>query len=324
MEAGWIGVDLFFVLSGFLISGLLFADIQQLGRVRIGRFLVRRGFKIYPPLIVFLGLTSLLSPGLRKILWVQVCFLQSYVVPQQGIWQPTWSLAVEEHFYLTLPFVLAALCSKKRLSVIPWMSLALVVTCFLLRLTTKTYVQLWQTHLRVDSLFAGVTLGWLYHFRRGDFLRLSFKFWVPLAAFGIPALSVGLIMWAPDNTLRASSVITINLLGFAALVLWAVPRNLSCNWLADIGRYSYSIYLWHMTAVVALIFRQQETPSIWKFVACVLLSLAIGVTMSVLVEWPALRLRERLFASTKTPTDGAVQLRGPIPAPVETCTASQS
>ena len=53
-RAGWAGVDLFFVLSGFLVSGLLFREYKKTGTVRIGRFLIRRGFKIYPTFYIFL------------------------------------------------------------------------------------------------------------------------------------------------------------------------------------------------------------------------------------------------------------------------------
>ena len=52
---GWVGVDLFFVLSGFLVSGLLFQEYQRHGKIRVGRFLIRRGFKIYPSFYVFIA-----------------------------------------------------------------------------------------------------------------------------------------------------------------------------------------------------------------------------------------------------------------------------
>jgi peptidoglycan/LPS O-acetylase OafA/YrhL len=54
-NAGWVGVDLFFVLSGFLIGGLLFAEAKKTGRIRLGRFWVRRAFKILPPYAAFLA-----------------------------------------------------------------------------------------------------------------------------------------------------------------------------------------------------------------------------------------------------------------------------
>ena len=60
-RAGWIGVDLFFVLSGFLISGLLFGEYQRRGSIQLKRFYIRRGFKIYPAFYVFLAVTALIQ-----------------------------------------------------------------------------------------------------------------------------------------------------------------------------------------------------------------------------------------------------------------------
>jgi peptidoglycan/LPS O-acetylase OafA/YrhL len=60
-QVGWIGVDLFFVLSGFLISGLLFRELEFHGRIRVGHFLIRRGLKIYPPYAAFLAYVVLWS-----------------------------------------------------------------------------------------------------------------------------------------------------------------------------------------------------------------------------------------------------------------------
>ena len=295
MNAGWIGVDLFFVLSGFLISGLLFSDLLANGRIAIGRFLVRRGLKIYPPLIVFLGLTSIFSADLRHHLWVQTFFLQSYFVPKQAIWQHTWSLGVEEHFYLSLPLLLVWLNRTKRIEVIPYIAVALIVLCFVLRLRVTTVVALSQTHLRVDSLFAGVTLGWLYHLHRQRFLSFS-RWWTSLLALVILFCVVGLIVSTSNSNFRASSLITLNLVGFSFLVLWAVPRTLPVPaLLGDIGRYSYSIYIWHM--LMAVLFGQEHVASAGAVLACVLLSVCIGVAMSTMVEMPVLCLRDKFFPS---------------------------
>src|SRR5882762_10148526 len=105
MKTGWVGVDLFFVLSGFLVSGLLFSEYQKVGKLRIKRFLIRRGLKIYPPfytlllatvcLVAVLGNNSI--PG--KVLLSEGLFVQNY---GPAFWGHTWSLAVEEHFYLLL------------------------------------------------------------------------------------------------------------------------------------------------------------------------------------------------------------------------------
>src|SRR6266571_2966218 len=135
---GWIGVDLFFVLSGFLISGLLFSDLTSNGSIALRRFYIRRGLKIYPAFYFFLAGTSLLWPVVlpHKFLLSEVFFLQSYL---PHIWQHTWSLAVEEHFYFVLPLLLLALNRGKRLHYLPILSLLLVILCFLGRVATGAW-----------------------------------------------------------------------------------------------------------------------------------------------------------------------------------------
>lgn len=110
-RAGWIGVDLFFVLSGFLISGLIFSEYRKNGTIQFKRFFIRRGFKIYPAFysfVVFIALVELyrhhFSPFRRYL--HEIFFVQSY---WPGIWVYTWSLAVEEHFYILLPLLLLLL-----------------------------------------------------------------------------------------------------------------------------------------------------------------------------------------------------------------------
>ena len=85
---GWVGVDLFFVLSGFLISGLLFREYQQQGRIHLKRFLVRRGFKIYPPYYVLVAVTLFVfvsegRPISNRHLLGTLFFLNNYL---GGLW----------------------------------------------------------------------------------------------------------------------------------------------------------------------------------------------------------------------------------------------
>ena len=117
-ETGWAGVDLFFVLSGFLISGLLFSEYKKTGSIDLPRFFIRRGFKIYPAFYVMLLTTFLVAASYGVYVplgvWLrEILFFQNY---KHGIWRHTWTLAVEEHFYLLLPLFLLALIrlSKNR------------------------------------------------------------------------------------------------------------------------------------------------------------------------------------------------------------------
>jgi len=155
-RVGWTGVDLFFVLSGFLISGLLFGEYRSHGRIRVGRFLIRRGFKIYPAFYVFiawsLGCYALLG---KSIPWgkfvAETVFVQNYL---PGVWTHTWSLAVEEHFYFALPLVLLALVRIGRNAAdpfrsIPWIYAAVAAVCFVLRM-----IDLGAAGLRSDAVIA--------------------------------------------------------------------------------------------------------------------------------------------------------------------------
>src|ERR1700740_43634 len=103
---GWIGVDLFFVLSGFLISGLLFSEYKKRQSISFKRFFIRRGLKIYPAFYAFLLLTGITgelvfhSHPTGAQYFHEVFFVMNY---EHGVWDHTWSLGVEEHFYIFLP-----------------------------------------------------------------------------------------------------------------------------------------------------------------------------------------------------------------------------
>jgi peptidoglycan/LPS O-acetylase OafA/YrhL len=119
-RGGWIGVDLFFVLSGFLVSGLLFREHARTGRIDVRRFLFRRAWKIYPAFWLMIGLTLFVQvfikplpagpPTLQATL-AEFMFVQNYV---PGLWGHTWSLAVEEHFYILLAVLFGLLAKRKK------------------------------------------------------------------------------------------------------------------------------------------------------------------------------------------------------------------
>src|SRR5579864_7659062 len=247
LGAGWIGVDLFFVLSGFLISGLLFSELRDRGQVSAGRFLVRRGLKIYPAYFFFLGLTALLFPHLRRYLPMQLFFLQNYLRPAHWahvldpsyqLWDHTWSLAVEEHFYLALPILLILLLKAKRLSLIPAISFAMILVGFAVRWHYAMVNgpvggrPMFMTHQRIDSLFCGVALGYLFYFQEKRFMRFSLPFTGALGVVLI-AVSVAIIEREYTSPMVTSFTLTLNLLAFGMILLWAVRRQIArVAWLA--------------------------------------------------------------------------------------------
>src|SRR5262245_57275931 len=136
-HVGWIGVDLFFVLSGFLIGGLLFEEAKKTGDICLRRFWVRRAFKILPPYFVFLAVVALLwlfdgQPSVFDC-WPNLLHAQNYLgTADFSVWH-TWSLAVEEHFYLLLPLVLLFLGSARR-HWLPILFVFVAIECLVLRL----------------------------------------------------------------------------------------------------------------------------------------------------------------------------------------------
>ncbi|MGI8788913.1 MAG: acyltransferase family protein, partial [Pyrinomonadaceae bacterium] len=169
-RGGWTGVDLFFVLSGFLVSGLLFNEYRKRGTIDLKRFLIRRGFKIYPAfwLLIFVTLAVTILNGeaiYRGGFLSELLFIQNY---HSGVWQHDWSLAVEEHFYIFLTFLFFVILffgkrtKRNSFAFIPTLFFSIAAVCLLFRFITAVYVpfqydvNIEQTHLRIDSLFFGV------------------------------------------------------------------------------------------------------------------------------------------------------------------------
>jgi len=295
-RAGGVGVDLFFVLSGFLISGLLFSEYKRSGRIDFLRFFIRRGFKIYPAYYFFLFLLAFLRgrPTLADLI-----FMQSY---WPYSWGHTWSLSVEEHFYIALPLVLMLSMRFSRCRNFSWIPYAfpvVLIACLAMRIALgpgASERQIYNpTHLRIDALFAGVTLGWLYHFTR---VKL-------IVRHRHVALVLSLLLIAPTVFVEGHNYalytvgLTALLLGFSLLLVWALnsPWLAHLKAIATVGKYSYSIYLWHWP--IAVFFAWQWRNSLLTFTAYLLTTLAVGWAMSKMIEEPMLRLRERLVPSVR-------------------------
>ena len=330
-QGGWMGVDLFFVLSGFLIAGLLFREHQKHGELRVGSFLLRRGFKIYPAFYVLLAATlihhAVVSGGLHRAALVEALFLQSYF---GSIWGHTWSLAVEEHFYLTLPVLLWLLCRRRRGDAnpfvgIPQICLGIGFVTLALRIWTfyrvpyEPLTHLYPTHLRVDGLMFGVFLAYGYHYHRERFLNVANRYRWPLLAIGAWCILPAFLFPLRDTPFVFTLGLTQLFVGSGCLLVAFVARPVTENRftraLGRVGFYSYSIYLWHLPMRTwgwqlanAFGVPMMETPGI-AFAVYFAGSLAVGIGMAKLIEIPVLRLRDRIVPSRSGEPFKPVELR---------------
>jgi peptidoglycan/LPS O-acetylase OafA/YrhL len=315
----WTGVDLFFVISGFLISGLLFSEFQKRGRIDFGRFAVRRALKLYPMLyILVLGVLAVRLVqgrfhGISVIVWPAVhdlFFVQSYF---RGTYGHFWSLAVEEHFYILLPVMLYIMLRMRRPGDLnPFRKLPLVfgvVAIFSLaaRLVHAILVQpyshethLFPTHFRLDSLFFGVLLSYWLHFYPDGFAAWTKR----LGPFLLP---VSILLILPAVFLPTSSFfiytagLTFLYLGYGGILIAFLQVPISATgagrWLKPlsyVGQHSYPIYLFHILILETLSTRGLLQG--WRGVVLYFTStIAIGILLSKLIEFPVLRLRDRLF-----------------------------
>jgi peptidoglycan/LPS O-acetylase OafA/YrhL len=316
-RGGWVGVDLFFVLSGFLVSGLLFREYQQKGTVSIGRFLIRRGLKIYPAFYFLLAVTVLQSvarKGTSAVSWPAVAaeclFVQNY---GPSILPHSWSLAVEEHFYLLCSLLIFFLTRRggggDPYRSIPKIFLGVALFSVSARIITGLaspydhHSHLFPTHLRLDGLMFGVCLSYLYHFRRG-ILDATVG-----ARPGL-AMALGVLLMVPAFVFQLETtflIYTVGLCSFylgsgllvTALTLRELPTILPVRVLAYLGAYSYSIYLWHIMVLsssehaLAALHLPERSPL--GFLVAFVGSLVVGIAMARLVEIPVLRIRDRLF-----------------------------
>lgn len=145
--AGDLAVDIFFVISGFLISGLLLQEFNRQGRLNYGQFYWRRYLRLSPVYLFFIGIYALIDGPNSQNLWANVFYVNNFLDAENVAMSWTWSLAVEEQFYLLFPFVISLLVLKSQR---PLQNLfLLLLLSFVLRgLALYFNTELWQANMQ--------------------------------------------------------------------------------------------------------------------------------------------------------------------------------
>jgi peptidoglycan/LPS O-acetylase OafA/YrhL len=276
LQGGWIGVDIFFVLSGYLITTILVAEWRRTDTIRLGRFYAKRALRLYPALILMLALGAffyhylgdggtLVGYGKTALLGASYTqdFALGFFYNAYGQLGHTWSLAVEEQFYLFWAPVLLLLLKCKQRPVLwligfialSWLSLALTTTHLLD--PPKTY---YRPDTRMNELFLGCLIAFFLEryggaLQRSRFLRLVLG---PLGLAAIICIEIysnahGRLYSYPQQEIGAGLAAAVLLIGLV-IATPAAPLNrlFQVRPIVWLGTISYGIYLYFIPVIVLL------------------------------------------------------------------------
>jgi peptidoglycan/LPS O-acetylase OafA/YrhL len=305
-RSGWIGVDLFFVLSGFLITTLLAMESSASGTIAYGPFMARRALRLMPAYFVyalFITIVVWCWPGSVRSAndgWNALGFtaaLWTYTinfVPQGGVWNGQyltvhlWSLAVEQQYYLVWPIVILALHS--RAAVLRWLAVGLAMA------TTATFVLTPDSLYKNDMLYtrgfslvvASALALWVFH--RPQLVRHAVFNRALDAVGGLSLVGLALAAYAPAWPESRMHEVFIPLLvpvfAFWIARLWSVGgdgwmrRLLQSRTLVYVGKISYGVYLYHEAVRVAVWFTMKPWMAHWPAGAGFVIRMAVYFVVS--------------------------------------------
>jgi len=332
LSGGFVGVDVFFVLSGFLITGLLLRELTGTARIDFASFYLRRLRRLMPALILMIVLTSLgalallgpaeqvpqASAAALATLWLSNI---SFALAQTDYFGPgadtnlflhTWSLGVEEQFYLIWPALLLWSLGRRRhelpvsrLKLVMLAIFALSLVASVLLTPRSPQIAFYMMPVRAWEFAAGALI-WLYFGNSRSSLGMSGQAdearaiyvlgWLGLLMIVGSAIAYGAQMSYPGwraviPVFGATAVITAGRHSGSR----GVTRLLSVPWLQGIGRVSYSWYLWHWPILV-MGYAVTGSHNPWVRTAEILISLGFAVATYRFVESP---IRRQVFWLTK-------------------------
>jgi peptidoglycan/LPS O-acetylase OafA/YrhL len=317
-----VAVDVFFALSGYLITTLLLNEHRKTGRVSLRRFYARRGLRLLPALLLMVAVVTLYSvtfapvelrrDNLRTAPAVLLYFgnwIRATGSPL-GSYEHTWSLSVEEQFYLAWPLLLVLMCRRgvrvrRLLAACAFGAVApLVVRMLVWRGPRSALLVFDSTYTRADSVFWGCLLAVVLYAVRTNERHAR---WAQCASWVGVAWLVGVFTLTavvrPHSAQGFGYVFGLGISGLAGTMLVAnltlnpwttVARTLSLRPLSAIGRASYGLYLFHFPIFVATDIHLRGHGYHERLLVKALLTAVAGTLSYTFVEKPFLRRKHNL------------------------------
>jgi peptidoglycan/LPS O-acetylase OafA/YrhL len=317
LPLGYLGVDLFFVISGLLVGGILVKAFNEKKPIQYGRFLLRRGGKIWPSYYFFIIFATLLAHVLYSethpdqiIPWWDMkrylFFYQNYTgLPFHWSFDHVWSICVEEHFYILIPLVFLGVQRffQSDSTILFVLLLLAVMAGFVFKMLMLKYSvgkdTYSATHNRIDALAYGVILSMIIR-SRGQQIRESgttgYLFGLGLLLFG--SLIYADLLW--KNSFYDKVVFhSLVPLSFVFMILGVYHRKASNIFYPFrlMAYYSYNWYLWHPVFVYFISDYFGDTMQ--GLISYVLLTFLIAFLVTILIEEPFLKIRNRYISSDR-------------------------
>ena len=318
VPGGFAGVDIFFVISGYLITGHLITEHKRNGKIQLTEFWARRVRRLAPALLFVIGASVLAAPWVLERVSGEVgelvravvatVFLNAnhYFMYQAGNYfadaaetNPMlhmWSLAVEEQFYLVWPLLLVFLLrvgSVRTLAMglVVLASISFALSCWLTSSNATSAFYLMPS--RAWELLAGAALAMWCTPQR---LRMQGAMAAWVGASGVALLAISLLLLS-GQTLFPGPAAILPVAGAALMITagTALPENpvsrlVGSNWLAYLGRISYPLYLWHWPILTISRSTRLYEPSPFADVLALLASLVLAALTYRFIEQPVWRL----------------------------------
>jgi peptidoglycan/LPS O-acetylase OafA/YrhL len=325
-EVGWAGVDLFFVLSGYLIGNQLLAPAARGEPSSLKAFFARRLLRTLPNYYVVLAVYLLLPHSViwgktMAPAWRYLSFTQNFGLQYGETFTHSWSLCIEEQFYLVLPLAVLALVGRRRSPRLLWCAIGAAIAAgmayrglaFMNGQEAFAAPVYYATFARFDELLPGVAIAMLKNFHPRLFQRIL-KHGNALLALGIAmaaAVLYGVKNEAPSPFLTSTFGFSLTAMSFALLTCAALsPRSLlnrvRIPGAASLALWSYAVYLVHKPVFMALrpeLERRSIDPAApLTIVAVMAAGVFGGWVLYRVVETPFMRLRARWYPVVGTPS----------------------